>query len=105
MAVKNRPGSAKDSLARQEADLRRGAPGGKRFIGGTAAQSQRARRAQRETVERMAEIDSAEHRAREIGVPVSAILAELVQDSLRLARTLLYAPFRIAQALRRPREA
>ncbi len=105
MAGKNRPGSAKDTLAQQEADLRRGAPGGKRFIGGTAAQSQRARRAQRAAVERMAEVDSAEQRARELGVPISAILAELVQDSLRLVRTLWLAPFRIAQALRRPRTA
>ncbi len=103
MAVKNRPGSAKGTLAQQEADLRRGAPGGKRFIGEKAAQSERARRAQREAVERMAEIDSAEHEAAEL--PVSAILAELVQNSLQLARTLVSAPFRIAHALRRPREA
>jgi hypothetical protein len=53
----------------------------------------------------MAEIDSAERTVQELGTPVSAILAELVQDSLRLARTLVYAPFRIAQAMRRPREA
>ncbi len=89
----------------QVADLRRGAPGGKRFVGETAAQSQQARRNQREKVERMAEISAAERRATEIEVPVSAILAELVQDALRLARTLVLAPFRIAQAIRRPREA
>ena len=105
MAVKHRPGSAKDVMAQQVVDLRRGAPGGKRFVGDTAAQSQRARRAQREKVERMAEIDTAERRAEELGVPISAIFAELVQDTLRLARTLVLAPLRIAQALRRPREA
>jgi multidrug resistance efflux pump len=105
MASRNRPGSEKDMLSQQEADVRRGAPGGKRFVGDNAAQSQRARRAQREKVERMAEIDSAERTVQELGTPVSAILAELVQDSLRLARTLVYAPFRIAQAMRRPREA
>ena len=107
MASRNRRFSEKDMYSQQEADVRRGAPGGKRFIGDSAAQSQRARRVQREKVGRMAEIDSAEHRAEELGVPISAILAELVQDSLKLARTLVYAPFRIAQALRRarPREA
>jgi hypothetical protein len=103
--VKNGPGSAKRAMGKQEASERRGAPG-KRFIGDTAEQSRRARVAQRRTVERMAEVDSARKVAEEIGIPVSAILAELVQDTARLARTLSLAPFRLAQAfLRRPRAA
>lgn len=104
MAAKNRPGSAKETLRQQQAAFRRGAPG-KKFIGDTAEQSRRDHRAQVERVERMAEIDSARRVAEALPVPVTAILAELVQDSLRLARTLWAAPFRIAQALRRPREA
>jgi hypothetical protein len=102
MAVKNRPGAAKRAMGQQEARFKRSAPG-KRFIGEAAEQSERARSEVRKKVERMAEIDAATHRAEEIGVPVSAILAELVQDTVRLARTLGAAPFRIAHALRRPR--
>jgi hypothetical protein len=30
---------------------------------------------------------------------------DLVEDTYHLARTLFWAPFRLAQALRRPREA
>lgn len=104
MGAKNRPGSAKDSFAQQQAATRRGAPG-KRFIGETAAQSQRARREQTEKVERLVEVDRAERIAEDTPIPISAILAELVQDTLRLARSLVYAPFRIVQAVRRPREA
>jgi hypothetical protein len=104
MASKNRPESAKDTIAQQEAEVRRGAPG-KRFIGEAAEQSQRARRAERQKVERMAEIDAAERRAEAIGVPLLAILAELVQDTVRLAGTLLLTPFRILQAVRRARAA
>jgi hypothetical protein len=104
MAGKNRPGSTRSTLGQQEAEVRRGAPG-KRFIGEAAEQSQRARRAERQKVERMAEVDAAERRARAVRVPVSAILAEVVQDAFRLARSLFAAPFRIAQALRRPHPA
>ncbi len=104
--VRNRPGSAKNAIRQQEAAFRRGAPGAKRFIGGTAEQSRAARQAERHKVERMAEVDEASHVAEEVGTPVSAILAELVQDSVRLAWTLARAPFRIAQALvHRPRTA
>jgi hypothetical protein len=104
MAAKNRPRSAKATMSQQEARDRRGAPG-KRFIGETAAQSGQAREAERKKVERMAEIDAAERRAVEIGTPVTAILAELLADTLRLARTLAWAPVRIAQAIRRPARA
>jgi len=103
---KNRPSSAKNAVAQQEAAFRRGAPG-RQFIGGSAAQqSMAARQAQRRKVERMAEIDSATRTADALGTPVSAIVAELVQDTAKLATTLLFAPFRLAQALvRRPRTA
>ncbi len=63
MAVKNRPGSAKETIAQQTAGFRRGAPGGKQFIGGTHDQSARARRDEVKRVERMAEIASARRRA------------------------------------------
>src|SRR5512138_2547932 len=104
MASKNRPGSAKRAMGVQEAQLRRGAPG-KRFIGETSRQSARARQAEREKVERMAEVDDARHRAEALGIPISAVVAELVQDAARLVRTLVLAPFRIAYALRRPARA
>jgi hypothetical protein len=99
--AKNRPGSARDALGQQLAQSRRGAPG-KRFIGETAEQSASARRAEREKVERMVEEDAARRRDAE---PISAILMDLVEDTYHLARTLFWAPFRLAQALRRPREA
>ncbi len=102
--AKNRPGSAKSAMGQQEAAFRRDAPGAKRFIGGAAEQSRAARQAERQKVERMAEVDHANHVAEELGTPVSAIIAELVQDSVKLARTFAIAPFRIAQALlHRPR--
>src|SRR5689334_18384472 len=101
MAVKNRPGPAKETLRQQQAAFRRGAPG-KRFIGQAAEQSRRDHRAEIERAGRMAEVDGARHVAEETPIPVSAILAELVQDSLRLVRTLWLAPFRIARAIRRP---
>jgi hypothetical protein len=101
MAVKNRPGSARRALGQQMAQSRRGAPG-KRFIGETADQSASARLAQREKVGRMAEEDTARRRAQE---PLSAILFDLAENTYRLARTLVAAPFRLAQALRRPHEA
>ena len=105
--ARNRPGSAKNAIRQQEAAFRRGAPGAKQFIGGTADQSRAARQAERHKGERMAEVEHAGPVAEEGGTPVSAILAELVQDSLRLAWTVARAPFRIAHALlaRRPRTA
>jgi hypothetical protein len=96
MAAKIRPESARETVARQRAQTRRGAPG-KRFIGERARQSEAARRAELEQVERMAERDAAQRRAR---TPVTAILVELVADALKLARSLVSAPFRIFQALR-----
>jgi hypothetical protein len=99
MAVKNRPDSARQTLARQKTQTRRGAPG-KRFIGEQAGQSESARLAERHKVERMAERDSATRRAEEIGIPLAAIIAELIENTVRLARSLMAAPFRILGALR-----
>jgi hypothetical protein len=103
---KNRPDSAKNAVAQQQAAFRRGAPG-RQFIGdGAAKQSMAARQAQRRKVERMAEIDSATRTADRLEMPVTAVLAELVQDSAKLAGTILLAPLRIVQAfVRRPRVA
>jgi hypothetical protein len=101
---KNRRGSAKQAYGQQDAAFRRGAPG-KKFIGEGAEQSYAAKQAERHKVARMAEVDSANRTAERIGVPVSAIVAELVQDTVKLAGTLVRAPYRIAAALiRRPRE-
>lgn len=93
------PGQDKSALTQQQAGFRRGAPG-KRFIGETSAQSTAARRATRKKVERMAEVDAAQRRAQELGEPVSAIVAELIADAVKLGRSLAVAPFRIAAALR-----
>src|SRR5512142_1293458 len=53
MATKKRPGSAKRTVARQEAARRRSAPG-KQFVGETADQSAKAKRDERKKVARMA---------------------------------------------------
>ncbi len=53
MATKRRRGAAKQAIAKQEAARKRSAPG-KRFVGETAGQSARAKRAQRKKVARMA---------------------------------------------------
>ncbi|HEY6004041.1 MAG TPA: translation initiation factor IF-2 [Anaeromyxobacter sp.] len=104
MAVKNRPASAREALSRQQADFRRGAPG-KRFVGERAGQGEAARLAERTKVAQMAERDEALRRARKLSEPIAAIVAELVEDSFRLVRSLATAPFRIARALLVPRQA
>lgn len=103
MARKNRPGAAREAFARERAQVRRGAPG-KRFVGEAAEQRRAAKRAELATVERMSEIDAALRRADDVGEPVSAILAELVQDAARLVRSLVAAPFRIVVAMRQSRQ-
>ncbi len=101
MARKNRPGAAKDALGRQRATTRRGAPG-KRFVGERARQSREAKRQELERVVRMAE----DHRLEELEeTSVTSVLVELFVDSLRLASSLVLAPFRILEAVRRSREA
>ncbi len=104
MASKRRRKSAKETLSRQAAGFRRGAPG-KRFIGETSAQSAADHLEEVRRAQRMAEIASARRRAEAVAEPIEAVLAQLVQDAVRLARTVALAPFRIAAAWRRPREA
>ncbi len=99
MARKNRPGAAKDTMGRQEAGLRRGAPG-KRFVGERARQAREAKRQELERVVRMAE----QHRREELQqASVTGILVEVFVDSLRLSNSLVRAPFRILEAARRGR--
>jgi hypothetical protein len=98
MAAKNRPDAARQAIAQQAATQRRGAPG-RHFVGDAAEQRSEAKAVERRKVGRMIEVDHARHEAERIEVPVSAILAEIVQDALKLARTLVAAPFRIALAL------
>ncbi len=93
----------REALGQQRVEVRRGAPG-KRFVGDAAEQSRNDRRAQLARVERMAELDAAERRAKALGVPLRALVVDLVRDSVALARTLVAAPFRIALAVWRPRE-
>ncbi len=101
MATKNRPRAAKDAVGQEAASLRRGAPG-KRFIGERQAQSREARRQELDRVVRMAE----EHHREELReASVTDVLVELFVDSLRLASSLITAPFRILQAVRRGRRA
>ncbi len=101
MATRNRPRAAKDTVGQEAARLRRGAPG-KRFIGERAAQSREAKRQELDRVVRMAE---ERHREELREASVTGILVELFVDSLRLASSLLTAPFRILEALRRGRRA
>jgi hypothetical protein len=99
MAVKNRPGAAREALGRQAARDRRNAPG-KRFVGDRHAQQAADRAREVGEARRLAEIHEAERRAAAHPEPAVAVLAELVQDAVRLGRTLLSAPLRIALAWR-----
>ncbi len=84
-------------MGQEAARLRRGAPG-KRYVGERAGQARQARRQELERVVRMAE----EHHHEELReASVTGILVELVVDSLRLASSLITAPFRILEAARR----
>jgi hypothetical protein len=97
MATRNRPRAAKDTMGQEAARLRRGAPG-KRFIGERAAQSREAKRQELDRVVRMAE----EHHKEELRkASVTDVVVELFVDSLRLASSLITAPFRIMEAIRR----
>ena len=102
--AKKRRGSAKDAMGQQEAAFRRGAPG-RRFIGDADAQRTKAVRAERKKVHRMAEVDSAERTAQTVGVPVIALVADLVQSAARIGGALARAPFMLARAFLRAREA
>src|SRR5512147_1359797 len=97
MATRNRPGSARDTMGQQAANVRRGAPG-KKYVGERAAQSRAAKRQQLDRVVRMAE----EHRREELHeASVTGVLVDLFVDFLRLGSSLVLAPFRILDALRR----
>ncbi len=107
MASKMRPGSERDALGQQVANIRRGAPG-KRFVGERAAQSRQAKRQEVDRVVRMAEEDAEvkrheAHREELRQESVAEILVDLVLDSYRLARAFAFAPFRILEAVRRAR--
>ena len=102
MARKSWPGAARQAVGREAAELRRSAPGGKRFVGDRAGRSRSARRAQAERVERMAEEHRAEERA---AASLPGLAASVLVDSLRLAAAILAVPLRLAQAMRRARQA
>jgi hypothetical protein len=90
---------SKAALGQQRAELRRSARG-KTHIGddtGSAA----ARAAERAKVYRMQEIRHAEEESARLPEPLAAVVADLIADSLKLARTLVSLPFRIASALAR----
>lgn len=125
--VKKRRGSAKGTIGRQRAELRRSAPG-KQFIGEAAGESARARAAERARVAelqaeaRAAQMREAEARAAERSKVVQMhaavraaasrareleqlanrsrlrAAARLVVDTTRLARTVFGLPLRIASA-------
>jgi hypothetical protein len=105
MARNRRPGSSKQTFRQEQAALRRGAPGGRRFVGDANAQRERAVRAEREKVQRMAEVDHAQRTAERIGVPVIALVASIVQDAVHIAGVLVRLPFLLARAYLAPREA
>ncbi len=122
--AKTRRIDSKSALAQQRAELRRGARGKVHIGDDTGAAAARA--AEREKVHRMQELQHAreelEHRREEenrlqalalserrreeeerqehLHEPILALLGELVTDSLRLARTFVLLPFRIAFAIR-----
>jgi hypothetical protein len=94
-----RRGESKAALRQQRAAIRRGARG-KAHVGddsGAAA----AKAAERAKVHRMQERYHERAAAERRREPLSAILGDLLTDTLRLSRTLVSAPFRIAAALRR----
>ncbi len=84
-------------MGQQAANLRRGAPG-KKFVGERAAQSRAAKRQELDRVVRMAEEHRREERAE---ASVTGVLVDLFVDFLRLGSSLVLAPFRILDALRR----
>jgi hypothetical protein len=102
--AKNRPSSAKQAIRQQEAATRRGAPG-RRFIGDADRQRGAAVAAERKKVARMAEIDGARRTVESIGTPVIAMLADVAQSAVRIGSMVVRAPFLVARAFLRQREA
>lgn len=101
MASKMRPRSAKETVRREAAELRRGAPG-KRFIGERASQAREARQAELAEVTRMA---GEAHREEIRETPLGAMLVDLAVDWLRFGLSLAFTPFRLLGAVRRWRRA
>ncbi|HET6438220.1 MAG TPA: translation initiation factor IF-2 [Anaeromyxobacter sp.] len=102
MARKNRPGAAREAVGREAAALRRGAPGGKRYVGERGGQARAARRAQAERVVKMAEQAADERRAEErASASLAGLAVSVIVESFRLAGVLVLAPVRILNALRR----
>ena len=125
-----RRADSKTALGQQRAQLRRGSRH-KDFVGqdtgaaeARAAELAKVRKMQaeeraretrvaiqrvqsREIEHAYGEAEQEDVRRERLAEPVSIILADLVSDSLRLARTLVGLPFRLLAALRghRPREA
>ena len=94
---------SKAALGLQRAELRRSARG-KVHIGddtGSAA----GRAAERDRVHRLQELQRAQEKSARRAEPMGAIVADLITDTLKLARTLVSVPFRMASALRGRREA
>ncbi len=104
MANKMRPGSQRNVLGQEAANLRRGAPG-KRFIGERAAQAREAKQEELAKVTHLAEAAEARRREEQEHESVIGILAGLAVESFRLARAFAIAPFRILDAIRRTRGA
>jgi hypothetical protein len=94
---------SKVALAQQRAQTRRGARG-KVHVGDDTGSST-ARAAERAKVRRMQELQHAHQKVARLQEPLAAILVDLVADSVRLARTIVALPFRMAGALRGRRSA
>ncbi len=97
-----RRSDSKAALSQQRAELRRSARG-KAHIGDDTG-SASARAAERAKVHRMQEIRHAEEESARLPEPMIAIVADLVSDTLKLARTVVSVPFRMASALRGRRD-
>jgi hypothetical protein len=91
-----RRANSKTAIGQQRANLRQSARH-KQFVGAGAAEGRRAELAK---VRRMQEVQQARAEADHLRKPVSALVADLVGDGVRLARTLVAFPFRMAAALR-----
>lgn len=100
--AKIRQDDSKAALARQRAELRR-SPHGKIHIGDDTG-SNAARAAERAKVHRLQELHQAEQRSARLQEPLLVVVADLVTDTFRLARTLVSLPFRMASVLRGRRE-
>ena len=86
---------SKTAMGQQRAGIRQGARH-QQFVGSGPS----GREAEVAKVRRMQEIQHAREERAHVEQPVSALVADLVGDAMRLARTLIAFPFRMAVALR-----